>query len=153
MQKIRPFLWFDDRAAEAAKFYVSIFKNAEILSPDSVDETGITSVTLRIEGQELIAFNGGPHFKFSPAISLFVTCETQAEIDYYWERLIEGGEESRCGWLQDKFGVTWQIVPSILGDLLESDDEEKAAAVMQAMLAMIKLDIAALQKAADGIDN
>ncbi len=153
MQKIRPFLWFDDRAAEAAKFYVSIFKNAEILSPDSVDETGITSVTLRIEGQELIAFNGGPHFKFSPSISLFVTCETQAEIDYYWERLIEGGEESRCGWLQDKFGVTWQIVPSILGDLLESDDEEKAAAVMQAMLAMIKLDIAALQKAADGIDN
>lgn len=150
MQKIRPFLWFDDGAVDAAKFYVSIFKNAEILSPDDLDEDGgVMSVTLRIEGQELIAFNGGPHYKFSPAISLFVTCETQQEIDYYWDSLIEGGEASRCGWLQDRFGVTWQIVPAILGDLLGSDDEKKAAAAMQAMLAMIKLDIAALQKASD----
>jgi predicted 3-demethylubiquinone-9 3-methyltransferase (glyoxalase superfamily) len=150
VQKIRPFLWFDGRAVEAARFYVSIFKNAAIVSPANLDEVEageVMSVTLRIEGQELIAFNGGPHFTFSPAISFFVNCETQEEIDYFWERLTDDGEESRCGWLQDKFGVSWQIVPSVLGDLLQQEDEAKSDAVMQTMLAMKKLDIASLQKA------
>lgn len=109
MQKVRPFLWFDDRAAEAAKFYVAIFKGAEIVSPqniDALDASDVMSVTFRIDGREYVAFNGGPHYKFTPAISLFVDCETQDEVDYYWERLSEGGEELRCGWLTDKFGLT-----------------------------------------------
>jgi predicted 3-demethylubiquinone-9 3-methyltransferase (glyoxalase superfamily) len=151
MQKVRPFLWFDDRAAEAAKFYASIFKNAEIVSPenlDALDASEVTSVTFRIDGQEYIAFNGGPHYTFSPAFSLFVDCDTQEEIDYYWERLTAGGEPIRCGWLNDKFGLTWQIVPSILIDLLGSDDEAEAKAVREAMMGMIKLDIAGLQNAA-----
>ncbi|HTV73061.1 MAG TPA: VOC family protein [Candidatus Acidoferrales bacterium] len=155
MQKIRPFLWFDAQAEDAAKFYTSIFKNSKIehvsrYGDDGPGENGkVMSVTFELDGEEFMALNGGPVFTFTPAISFFVRCETQAEVDHFWERLSEGGETSRCGWLRDKFGVSWQIVPSLLGDLLNDEDDEKSDAVMQAMLKMDKLDIAALQKAAD----
>src|SRR3954451_23307909 len=120
MQKVTPFLWFDGKAQEAANFYVSIFKNSKIVSPIRAGEGGgPASVTFEIEGREFIAFNGGPHFKFSPAISLFVRCDTQNEIDELWEKLAEGGKNQQCGWLQDKYGVSWQIIPPILGQLLQ----------------------------------
>lgn len=151
MQKITPFLWFDGRAMEAARFYTSIFKNSRIESPSHNGEAGsedsVMSVTFYLDGQKFIALNGGPHFTFSPAISFFVNCETQAEVDDFWERLSEGGQKSQCGWLQDKFGVSWQIIPTILGDLLQDEDEEKADRVMKAMLQMQKLDIATLKAA------
>jgi predicted 3-demethylubiquinone-9 3-methyltransferase (glyoxalase superfamily) len=137
MQKVTPFLWFDNRAEEAAKFYVSLFKNSKLLSP----------TTFQLDGQEFIAFNGGPHFTFTPAISLFVNCETQQEVDELWEKLSEGGEKVRCGWLKDKFGVSWQIIPSILGKLLYDKDPEKAARVRNAMLQMTKIDIEGLKRA------
>jgi predicted 3-demethylubiquinone-9 3-methyltransferase (glyoxalase superfamily) len=137
MRKVTPFLWFDSKAEEAAKFYVSIFKNAKLLSP----------TTFQIDGQEFIVFNGGPHFTFTPAISLFVSCETQEEVDELWEKLSEGGEKSRCGWLKDKFGLSWQIIPSILGKLMRDKDPEKAKRVREAMLKMSKLDINALKQA------
>ena len=137
MQKVTPFLWFDGQAEEAAKFYVSIFKNSKLLSP----------TTFRLDGQEFIAFNGGPHFTFTPAISLFVNCETQQEVDEFWEKLSEGGEEVRCGWLKDKFGVSWQIIPSILVKLLYDKDPEKSARVRNAMLQMTKIDIEGLKRA------
>lgn len=139
MQKITPFLWFDDNAQEAIDFYTSVFKNSKVLSDSRFE----------IEGQEFIAFNGGPHFKFTPAISLFVDCKTQPEIDELWEKLSQGGEKSRCGWLTDKFGLSWQIVPSILGDLLDDANPEKAERVRNAMLQMNKLDIEGLQQAYD----
>ena len=153
--KITPFLWFDDKAEEAAKFYVSIFKNSTILSGGRDDEEGtdaewtVTSVTFQLDGQRFIALNGGPHFTFSPAISFFVNCETQQEVDELWDKLSAGGETSRCGWLKDKYGLSWQIVPSVLGDLLQDDDPEKSERTMQAMLAMEKLDIGRLQQAHD----
>jgi predicted 3-demethylubiquinone-9 3-methyltransferase (glyoxalase superfamily) len=137
MQKVTPFLWFDGQAEEAAKFYVSVFKNSKLLSP----------TTFQLDGQEFIAFNGGPHFTFTPAISLFVNCETQQEVDELWERLSEGGEKVRCGWLKDKFGVSWQIIPSILGKLLYDKDPEKSARVRNAMLQMTKIDIDGLKRA------
>jgi predicted 3-demethylubiquinone-9 3-methyltransferase (glyoxalase superfamily) len=137
MQKVTPFLWFDGQAEEAAKFYVSIFKNSKLLSP----------TTFQLDGQEFIAFNGGPHFSFTPAISLFVNCETQQEVDEFWEKLSEGGEKVRCGWLKDKFGVSWQIIPSILGKLLYDKDPEKSARVRNAMLQMTKIDIEGLKRA------
>lgn len=137
MQKVTPFLWFDNRAEEAAKFYVSIFKNSKLLSP----------TTFQLDGQEFIAFNGGPHFTFTPAISLFVNCETQQEVDELWEKLSEGGEKVRCGWLKDKFGVSWQIIPSILVKLLYDKDPEKSARVRNAMLQMTKIDIEGLKRA------
>jgi len=137
MQKVTPFLWFDGQAEEAAKFYVSIFKNSKLLSP----------TTFQLDGQEFIAFNGGPHFTFTPAISLFVNCETQQEVDELWEKLSEGGEKVRCGWLKDKFGVSWQIIPSILGKLLYDKDPEKSARVRNAMLQMTKIDIEGLKRA------
>jgi predicted 3-demethylubiquinone-9 3-methyltransferase (glyoxalase superfamily) len=137
MQKVTPFLWFDGRAEEAAKFYVSVFKNSKLLS----------STTFQLDGQEFIAFNGGPHFTFTPAISLFVNCETQQEVDELWEKLSEGGEKVRCGWLKDKFGVSWQIIPSILGKLLYDKDPEKSARVRNAMLQMTKIDIEGLKRA------
>lgn len=143
-QKITPFLWFDGQAEKAARFYVSIFKNSRILSTDAM------SATFRLEGQEYIAFNGGPQFKFTPAISLFVSCKTQAEVDYFWRKLSAGGRTQPCGWLKDKFGVSWQVIPSILGDLLGDDDREKAGRALQAMLKMKKLDIAKLKKAHAG---
>ncbi len=153
MQKITPFLWFDGQAEEAARFYVSIFKKTKKSRIDSVSSGGngsVMCVSFTLNGQEFIALNGGPHYKFTPAISFFVSCKTQKEVDYFWEKLTQGGEEVQCGWLKDKFGVSWQIVPEILGDLLGDDDEEKAGRAMQAMLKMKKLDIQKLKKAHTG---
>jgi predicted 3-demethylubiquinone-9 3-methyltransferase (glyoxalase superfamily) len=144
MQKITPFLWFDGKAEEAAKFYTSIFENSKIVSITEM------SATFQLDGLEFIAFNGGPTFTFSPAVSFFVRCETQQEIDYLWEKLSAGGETQRCGWLKDKFGVSWQIVPPILGELLNDEDDEKSNRVMQAMLKMSKLDIKGLKEAYEG---
>jgi predicted 3-demethylubiquinone-9 3-methyltransferase (glyoxalase superfamily) len=156
MQKIRPFLWFDDKAEEAATFYVSLFKNAKMMDVTRNEKDGIgpagtvRSAAFQIDGQEYIAFNGGPHFTFTPAISLFITCETQQEVDELWEKLSEGGEKSRCGWLKDKYGLSWQVIPSKLTELLDDEDDEKSGRVMEAMLKMDKIDIAALQRAYDG---
>jgi predicted 3-demethylubiquinone-9 3-methyltransferase (glyoxalase superfamily) len=144
MQKIIPFLWFDGKAEEAAKFYTSIFENSKIVSITEM------SATFQLDGLEFIAFNGGPTFTFSPAVSFFVRCETQQEIDYLWEKLSAGGETQRCGWLKDKFGVSWQIVPPILGELLNDEDYEKSNRVMQAMMKMSKLDIKELEEAYEG---
>ncbi len=154
MQKITPFLWFDTQAEEAANFYISLFKNATIDEVSRYGEHGpgpagsVMSISFQLDGQNFIALNGGPQFTFSPAISLFVRCETQEEIDNFWEKLSEGGTVHQCGWVTDRFGVTWQIVPSMLGTLLADPDREKAGRAMNAMLQMEKLDIAALQKAA-----
>jgi predicted 3-demethylubiquinone-9 3-methyltransferase (glyoxalase superfamily) len=155
MKKITPFLWFDDRAEEAMNFYVSIFKNSKILSVNRVGdgspgskETFMTG-TFELDGQEFMALNGGPHFDFTEAISLFVNCESQEEVDELWEKLIEGGEESQCGWLKDKYGLSWQIVPSVLGKLIGDEDAEKSKRVVDAMLQMKKIDIAALMQAYD----
>lgn len=152
MQKITPFLWFDDNAEEAVELYVSTFKNSKI---SSVSRNGgptgpIMQVTFELEGQQFMALNGGPHFTFSPAISLFVSCETQAEVDELWNKLSEDGEPQECGWVRDKFGVSWQIIPTALGRLLGDPDPEKGQRVMQAMLSMTKLDIAGLERAHQG---
>jgi predicted 3-demethylubiquinone-9 3-methyltransferase (glyoxalase superfamily) len=155
MKKITPFLWFDGRAEEAANFYTAIFPNSKIVSMTRSGEAGpgpkgsVMSATFELQGQEFIALNGGPMFTFSPAISFFVPCETQEEIDKFWEKLSEGGEKQRCGWLKDKFGVSWQIVPTVLGQLLQDKDAEKSKRVMNAMLQMDKLDIASLKRAND----
>lgn len=142
MQKIRPFLWFDGKAEAAAKFYTSIFKNSKIINASPM------SVCFEIAGQKFFALNGGPQFKFTEAISFLVSCKTQKEIDYFWNRLSAGGEKSRCGWLKDKFGVSWQVVPAdLLGDMLNDKDAEKSNRVMQAMLKMDKLDIKKLKQA------
>ena len=140
MKKITPFLWFDGKAEEAMKFYVSIFKNAKILGPNRFE----------LEGQEFLVLNGGPQFTFTPAISFFINCETQQEVDDLWEKLSEGGEKGRCGWLQDKYGLSWQIVPAVLGKLMQDKDPEKSKRVMQALMQMDKLDIAGLKRAYDG---
>jgi predicted 3-demethylubiquinone-9 3-methyltransferase (glyoxalase superfamily) len=153
MQKIRPFLWFDDKAEEAVDFYTAIFKNAKIGDIMRSGEGGprpagsVLSVTFELEGQEFVALNGGPHFSFTPAVSFFVTCETQAEVDAFWDKLSAGGKTNRCGWLTDKYGLSWQIVPAVLGEMLQDQDAAKANRVMQAMLRMDKLDIAALRQA------
>ena len=144
MQKITPFLWFDGQAGEAAKFYTSIFKDAKITSLSPM------SATFQLAGQELIALNGGPQYKFTEAVSFFVRCETQEEIDYYWEKLSAGGSNGQCGWLKDKFGLSWQIIPPILGEMLNDDDDAKSQRVMQAMLQMSKLDIQKLKDAYAG---
>lgn len=155
-QKITPFLWFNDNAEEAINFYTSIFKNSKIGSVARYGEAGpgpkgsVMTATFQLEGQEFIALNGGPHFKFTEAISFVVDCETQEEVDEFWEKLSAGGEKSRCGWLKDKFGLSWQIVPDVLGKLMQDKDPEKSKRVMQAMLKMDKLIIADLQKAYDG---
>jgi len=155
MQKITPFLWFDDKAEEAANFYVSIFKNSKIGKVTRYGEGApgpkgkVMSVTFQLDGQEFYALNGGPVFSFTPAISFFVNCETQAEVDDLWEKLSAGGEESRCGWLKDKYGLSWQIIPSVLGKMLQGKDSEKAKRVMNAMLQMGKIDISRLQQAYD----
>lgn len=143
MQTITPFLWFDGRVEEAAKFYTSIFKNSTI---ESVTEM---SATFHLQGQKFMALNGGPQFTFSPAISFFVDCETQQEVDELWDKLSAGGKPGQCGWLTDKFGVSWQIIPSILGELLQDEDDAKSQRVMHAMLGMNKLDIAGLKRACD----
>ena len=155
MQKITPFLWFDGQAEEAANFYVSIFKNSLIGSVRRYGEAGpgpkgsTMSVEFQLEGEEFIALNGGPQFKFTPAISLFVNCETQQEVDNLWARLSEGGRTNQCGWLTDKFGLSWQIVPTVLGRLLADKDPQKSARVMKAMLQMTKLEIRGLEQAAE----
>jgi predicted 3-demethylubiquinone-9 3-methyltransferase (glyoxalase superfamily) len=145
--RITPCLWFDGQAEEAMKFYTSIFKDSKIGSVMRYGEEGpgpkgtVMAVTFQLDGQEFMALNGGPMFTFSPAISFFVKCETQAEVDHFWEKLSEGGEIQQCGWLKDKYGVSWQIVPTVLGEMLADKDPEKARRVMHAMLQMRKLDI------------
>lgn len=154
-QKITPFLWFDTQAEEAANFYTSIFKNSRILHVSRYGDAGpgpkgsAMVVNFQLAGQEFTALNGGPRFKFSEAFSFVVNCENQREIDEYWTRLTDGGEESMCGWLKDKFGFSWQIVPTELGTLMSSKDPQKANRVMAALLKMRKLDIAALKVAAE----
>lgn len=155
MQKITPFLWFDDKAEEAANFYVSIFKNSKVGKITRYGEGApgpkgkVMSVTFQLDGQEFYALNGGPLFSFTPAISFFVNCETQEEVDDLWDKLSTGGEGSRCGWLKDKYGLSWQIIPSVLGKMLQDKDSEKAKRVMNAMLQMGKIDISRLQQAYD----
>ena len=148
---IRPFLWFGQNAEAAAHFYVSVFRNSKIVTVmPSPDPTTPMGVELEIDGQRLIAFNGGPHFKLTEAVSLMVQCETQDEVDYFWDKLTaDGGEPSRCGWLKDKFGLSWQIIPQALVTLMGDKDPARAGRVVQAMLGMSKIDIAGLQKAYD----
>ena len=145
--KITPFLWFDNRAEEAAKFYVSIFKNSKLGKIMPGPDGSAMGLSFTLDGQEFRALNGGPQFKFSPAISLFVDCKTQKEVDVLWEKLSAGGQKQPCGWLQDKYGVSWQIIPTVLGKLLADKDRRKAQKVMQAMLQMQKLDIKGLEAA------
>jgi predicted 3-demethylubiquinone-9 3-methyltransferase (glyoxalase superfamily) len=149
MPKITPFLWFDGQAEEAMNFYISIFKSAKVLSVNRVDGK-VMSVTFELEGQKFMGLNAGPQFKFTEAISLFVDCETQEEVDELWEKLSAGGEKSRCGWLKDKYGLSWQIIPTALGKLMSDPDPEKSKAVFQAMLKMNKIVIEDLKRAYDG---
>jgi predicted 3-demethylubiquinone-9 3-methyltransferase (glyoxalase superfamily) len=163
VQKITPFLWFDGRAEDAAKFYTSIFKNSKIgrilrygEEVAKVSESGqpvgsVLTIEFEIEGQNFVALNGGPQFKFNESISLVINCETQKEVDYFWEKLTAGGgEESACGWLKDKFGVSWQVTPTVLIDMLHEKDAAKAERVMHAMLQMKKIDIKTLKDAYEG---
>jgi predicted 3-demethylubiquinone-9 3-methyltransferase (glyoxalase superfamily) len=160
-QKITPFLWFDNQAEEAVIFYISIFKNSRIVSVTQYGEEGaeasgrpkgtVMTVAFQLDGQEFVALNGGPHFKFTEAISFVVNCESQNEVDYYWENLSEGGDEKaqQCGWLKDKYGVSWQIVPTVLKELLGDPDPAKSGRAMQAMLKMKKIDIETLKQASN----
>jgi predicted 3-demethylubiquinone-9 3-methyltransferase (glyoxalase superfamily) len=156
MRKITPFLWFDDNAEEAMNFYVSIFKNSKVGRVTRYGEAGpgpkgaVMSATFQLDGQDFFALNGGPLFKFTEAISFFVNCETQQEVDELWEKLSAGGQKSRCGWLKDKYGLSWQIIPSVLTKMLQDTDAARAKRVMQAMLQMDKIDIKRLQQAYDG---
>jgi len=153
MQKITPFLWFDHQAEQAANFYTSLFMDSKIVSISHFGEGGpaprgtVFTVNFVLEGQEFIALNGGPEFTFSPAISFFVDCSTQSEVDRLWEKLTEGGEEVQCGWLKDKYGISWQIVPSGLNELLTGQDAEGSRRAMQAMLKMKKLDLEKMRQA------
>ena len=155
MQKITPFLWFNDKAEEAMNFYVSIFKNSKVGTVTRYGDAGpgpkgsVMSATFQLEGQDFYALNGGPQFTFTPAISFFVNCETQQEVDELWDKLSEGGRKDRCGWLQDKYGLSWQIIPTTLSAMLRDKDPAKANRVMQAMLQMSKIDIARLRQAYD----
>lgn len=160
MQKITPFLWFDDQAEAAVKFYTAIFKHSKILKVARYSESGakasgrkkgsVMTIAFRLNGQEFVALNGGPVFKFTEAISLVVNCKTQAEVDHFWKKLSAGGKEIQCGWLKDKYGVSWQIVPAELGKLMSSKDAAKSQRVMQAVLQMGKLDIKKLKAAYEG---
>jgi len=157
MQKITPFLWFDDKAEEAVSFYTSIFKNSKIVKIARYGDAGaqvsgrpkgtLMTVAFQLDGQEFMALNGGPQFKFTEAISFVVNCQTQEEVDEYWEKLSAGGQEVQCGWLKDKYGLSWQIVPTILGEMLSDPDPKKAERVMKAMLQMKKIDIKGLKQA------
>jgi predicted 3-demethylubiquinone-9 3-methyltransferase (glyoxalase superfamily) len=155
MQKITPFLWFDGKAEEAVNFYVSIFKNSKVGSITRYGDAGpgpkgtVMIATFQLEGQDFIALNGGPQYTFTPAISLFVDCKTQQEVDELWQKLSEGGKTDRCGWLRDKYGLSWQIVPSALRELMGDKDPEKSKRVMKAMLQMTKIDINGLKRAYD----
>ncbi len=157
MQKITPFLWFNNNAEEAVNFYTSLFKDSKIGSVSRYGDAGpgpkgtVITASFTLNGQEFMALNGGPQFKFTEAISLVINCETQDEVDHFWEKLSEGGEEGRCGWLKDKFGLSWQVVPTILGELMQNPDPAKANRVMEAMMKMDKLDIAGLKQAAEGV--
>jgi predicted 3-demethylubiquinone-9 3-methyltransferase (glyoxalase superfamily) len=144
-------LWFDGKAEEAMNFYVSVFKNSKVVSVSPGPNGTVMSTTFQLDGQDFFALNGGPHFTFSPAVSFFVNCETQQEVDELWEKLSEGGKEERCGWLKDKYGLSWQIVPSVLGKMLQDKDAEKANRVMQAMMQMDKIDIKRLKQAYDRV--
>lgn len=156
LQKITPFLWFDTQAEEAVKFYASIFKNSSVGAITYYSELGpgpkgsVMTIGFQLEGQQFVALNGGPHFKFTEAISFVVNCQTQEEVNHFWEKLAEGGQEVQCGWVKDKFGVSWQIIPAVLPTLFQGDDPERTKRVMHAMLQMKKLDIAALEKAYRG---
>jgi predicted 3-demethylubiquinone-9 3-methyltransferase (glyoxalase superfamily) len=159
-QKITPFLWFDSQAEEAAKFYTSIFKNSKVSTTSRYDEEGarasgrpkgsVMTVAFQLEGQDFVALNGGPEFKFTEAVSLVVNCENQNEVDYYWDKLTAGGQEVQCGWLKDKFGLSWQVTPVALIEMLHDRDPQKAKRVMSAMLKMKKIDVAELQRAYEG---
>jgi predicted 3-demethylubiquinone-9 3-methyltransferase (glyoxalase superfamily) len=155
IQLITPFLWFDHEAEEAARFYTSIFPNSKVVKVVRYSEAGpgtagsVMTVEFQLQGQSFVALNGGPHFKFTEAISFVVNCETQDEVDAYWEKLSDGGGEVQCGWLKDKFGLSWQIVPTVLAELLDDPDPRKSGRVMQALLTMKKLDIRALRQAHD----
>ena len=160
MQKITPNLWFNDQAEEAVKFYTSIFKNSKILTiarytTDGAKVSGrpqgsVMTVAFQLEGQDFLALNGGPVFKFTEAISLIVNCETQEEVDYFWENLSKGGEEGVCGWLKDKYGLSWQVVPTIVGEIMQDKDPQKVERFMSVLLKMKKLDIEGLKKAYEG---
>jgi len=161
MQTITPFLWFDNQAEDAANFYTSVFsaagRKSKIGSVSRYDEAGASAsgrpkgsamtVAFQLDGQEFIALNGGPHFKFTEAISFVINCKDQEEVDYFWERLSEGGQESRCGWLKDRYGLSWQVVPTVLGEMFQDKDPKRSKRVMEAMLKMGKLDIKALKQA------
>lgn len=165
IQRITPFLWFDNQAEEAAAFYTSIFDNSGVTrttrySEESAEASGqsegsVMTVAFRLDGQEFVALNGGPHFQFSGAVSFVVNCESQKEVDHYWDRLSEGGDPDaqQCGWLKDKFGVSWQVVPAALGELLSDPDPEASRRVMQALLRMKKIDLGVLTQAYDGQDD
>jgi predicted 3-demethylubiquinone-9 3-methyltransferase (glyoxalase superfamily) len=160
MQKITPFLWFEDQAEQAVKFYTSIFRNSKIGKIARYDKAGekvsgrpagsVMTVEFQIEGQKFIALNGGPEFKFNEAVSFVVNCKTQAEVDRYWNKLSAGGRKIQCGWLTDKYGLSWQIVPTALGELMSSKDPVRSQRVMEAMLKMVKLDIKKLKQAHEG---
>jgi predicted 3-demethylubiquinone-9 3-methyltransferase (glyoxalase superfamily) len=156
MQKIIPFLWFDGKAEEAANFYVSLFKDSRIINISRYGDAGpapkgtARSATFELAGQRFIALNAGPQFKFSEAISFFINCETQQEVDDLWEKLSAGGQKSKCGWLKDKYGLSWQVIPTALGEMLQDKDPKKSQRVMQAMMQMTKIDIALLKQAYDG---
>jgi len=155
-QKITTFLWFDNNAEEAVNFYVSIFKNSKVLNTLRYGDAGpgpkgtVMTIAFELDGQQFTALNGGPHFKFTEAISLVVHCQTQEEVDHFWEKLSEGGQKVDCGWLKDKFGLSWQITPDVLLELLQDSDNQKSERVMKAMMTMKKLDIARLKQAAAG---
>ena len=162
-QKITPFLWFDNQAEEAVNFYTSIFENSKIGSAARYDEEGskaagrpkgsVMTVAFQLAGQDFVALNGGPVFKFSEAVSFVVNCESQKEVDHFWEKLSAGGEEVQCGWLKDKFGLSWQVVPTVLSEMLQDKDAQKAKRVMAAMLKMKKIDIAELRRAYEAPSN
>jgi predicted 3-demethylubiquinone-9 3-methyltransferase (glyoxalase superfamily) len=158
MQKITPFLWFDNQAEEAVSFYISLFPDSKILNvaragkAGPVPEGSVMVIDFQLAGQRFSAINGGPHFSFTPAISLFVDCKTQAEVDELWAKFTAGGEEEMCGWLRDKYGLSWQIIPKGLVELLYSEDTEKSARAMQAMLQMRKIDLAKIQQAYAGME-
>ena len=161
MQKITPFLWYDDKAEDAANFYCSIFRNSQVGSVTRYEEEGAKAsgrpagsamtVEFELEGQKFVALNGGPHFKFTEAVSFVINCESQEEVDYFWEKLTaDGGQESQCGWLKDKYGLSWQVVPTILPEVFKGKDPAKTKRVMEAMLQMKKIDIPTLKRAAEG---
>ena len=156
MPKISPFLWFDNQAEDAANFYTSIFKNSQIVGIARYGEAGpgkkgsVMTVAFQLDGQDFVALNGGPQFQFTPAVSFVVNCKTQEDVDHFWRALSQGGRTDRCGWLTDKFGLSWQIVPTVLGELLQDKDASKSKRVMEAMLQMDKIDVRKLKQAYEG---